>query len=140
MNDFRAKLAPLVSQICNKIDVKHMLDFHCGNEPLMVHLKVNHKMKIQCYDPKVERFKESALAGELVFYSPETEPDFSIIDEVELLTGAVCVFALQTEDCEKWINPLLEKFELQTYQRIDGGFYAILYCKPNIKIEVPNGA
>ena len=140
MSDFRVKLAPLVSQICNRLGITHLLDYYCGEDPIMVHLKVNQKMKIQCYDPKVERFKESALAGELVFYAPEVEPELSVIDEVELLTGVVCVFAIQTEDADKWVLPLVEKYEMQTFQRIDGGFYAILYCKPNIKIEVPNGA
>lgn len=140
MSEFRIKLAPLVSQICNRLGITHVLDYYCGNEPIMKHLKVNQKMRIQCYDPNIERFKESALAGELVFYSPEIEPELSVIDEVELLTGVVCVFAIQTEEADKWILPLIEKYELQTFQRIDGGFYAILYCKPNIKIEVPNGA
>jgi hypothetical protein len=140
MSEFRKSLAPLVSQVCNRLGITHLLDFHCGDDPIMVHLKVNQKMKIQCYDPKVERFKETALAGELVFYSPEVTPDVSILDEVESLTGVVCVLALKTETPEEWILPMLEKYELQTFQRINEGFYAILYCKPNIKIETSNGA
>lgn len=140
MSEFRAKLAPLVSQICNKLGVTHLLDFHCGSDPIMIHLNVNQKMKVQCYDPKVDRFKEAALAGELVFYCPDVEPEFSILDEIEMLTGVVCVFSLQTEDPDKWLLPVIEKYEIQTFQRVDGGFYMILYCKPNIKIEVNNGA
>lgn len=128
--EFRAKLVPLVSQICNRIGINHVLDFHCGNDPIMTRLQVNHNMKIQCFDPLVERFKESPLAAELVFYAPFNEPHEAIIDEAELLTGVVCMFALETEDCDHWLSLLTPKFEVQTFQRIDGGFYAIMYCKP----------
>lgn len=138
--DFRLSLAPLVSQICNRLGVTQVLDFHCGDTPIMTALKVDHAMKIQCYDPNVKRFEASPLAAELVFYAPNHEPVEAIIDEAELLTGVVCVFALETEESESWLVKLIEKFEVQTYQRINGGFYAICYCKPNIKIEVPDGA
>jgi len=136
--DFRLTLAPLVSQICNKLDIQHVLDFHCGNNPIMTALRVNHKMKIQCYDPLVERFKEPPLASELVFYAPENEPVEALIDEAELLTRAVCVFALETDDPESWLQTLLKKFDVQTYQRINGGFYAILYCKLKVEIAKVN--
>lgn len=135
MSDFRKKLAPLLSQVCGKLGVTQLLDYHCGNDPIMAYLSVGHKMKIQCYDPNIERFKPAALAAELVFFSPESEPDLSSIQDVELLTGVVAIFAIQTEDPEKWVSPLIDVFEMQTFQRIDGGFYAILYCKPNIHIE-----
>lgn len=135
---FRSTLAPLVSQVCNRLGITQLLDFHCGNDPIMSMLRVDHKMRIQCYDPLVERFKASPLAAELVFYAPVNEPHEAIIDEAELLTGVVCIFALETEDCESWVPRLMEKFELQTYQRVDGGFYAILYCRPDVKLAVVN--
>ncbi len=137
--EFRAKLVPLVSQICNRLGIKHVLDFHCGTAPIMTTLQVNHKMQIQCYDPLVERFKEPSLAAELVFYAPFTEPYEAIIDEAELLTGVVCMFALETDDSYKWLRLLMDKFDVQTFQRIDGGFYAIMYCKPD-SIAIPAGS
>ena len=132
--DFRATLAPLVSQICNRIGVMQILDYRCGASPIMNSLKVGHNMRIQCYDPQIDRFKAAPLAADLVFYAPDSEPDDETLDEIEMLTGAVCVFALQTEVPEPWIHRLADKFDLHTYQRIEGGFYAILYCKPNIHL------
>lgn len=132
--DFRGKLAPLASQICDRAKVTIFLDYLCGKSPIMTSLKVGHNMKVQCYDPKVERFKEPALAAQMVFCAlpqddlSETQVE-DMISELEMLTGAVCLLAVgETERLpEWWMLKAMPKFELQTFQRIEGGFYMILY-------------
>lgn len=136
--DFRSKLVPLASQICDRAKVTIFLDYLCGKRPVMTDLTVSHMMKVQCYDPKVERFKDAPLAAQMVFCAlekdelSEAEVD-DMIAELELLTGAVCLLAIGESGRlpEWWIYKAIVKFELQTFQRVDGGFYMILY---------PNGA
>lgn len=132
--DFRARLAPLASQICDKAGVKIFLDYLCGKSPIMTKLKVQHNMKVQCYDPKIERFKEAALAAQMVFCAlPEedlTEAEVDdLISELEMLTGAVCLLAVGESERlpEWWFLKATAKFEVQTFQRVEGGFYMILY-------------
>jgi hypothetical protein len=132
--DFRAQLAPLASQICDKAKVTIFLDYLCGKTPVMTSLKVGHNMKVQCYDPKVERFKESPLAAQMVFCAlPEDDLSETaaedMIAELEMLTGAVCLLAVGESERlpEWWIYKVVPKFEIQTFQRVDGGFYMILY-------------
>lgn len=132
--DLRGQLAPLASQICDRAKVTIFLDYLCGKSPIMTKLKVGHPMKVQCYDPKVERFKPAPLAAQMVFCAldeedlTEMEVD-DMLSELELLTGAVCLLAVGESEKlpEWWFVKATNKFEVQTFQRVDGGFYMILY-------------
>lgn len=132
--DFRAQLAPLASQICDKAKVTIFLDYLCGKNPIMSRLQVQHMMKVQCYDPGVERFKDTPLGAQMVFCAlPEEDlSDIEVddlISELEMLTGAVCLLAVGESERlpEWWICRAMPKFEIQTFQRVEGGFYMILY-------------
>lgn len=132
--DLRKKLAPLASQICERAKVTLLLDYLCGKNPIMSSLKVSHDMKIQCYDPQIERFKHAPLAAQMVVCALEedelTEAGVDdMISELELLTGAVCLLSVGKSERlpEWWLFKAMAKFELQTFQRIEEGFYMILY-------------
>ena len=131
---FREQFAGIASQICEKGGVTIFLDYLCGKAPIMTSLKVGHNMKVQCYDPKVERFKAAPLAAQMVFCALEKEElqDTDLADmlvELDLLTGAVLFLAVgeSSRTPEEWISLVVDRFELQTFQRVDGGFYMILY-------------
>jgi hypothetical protein len=133
-HDFRKSLAPLTSQICEKAKVTILLDYFCGKSPVWTAINVGHKMKVQGYDPKVERFKESPLAAQMVFCAldkeemQESDVD-DLLNELEMLTGAVCLLAVGESERmpEWWMCKAMNKFEIQTFQRTEDGFYMILY-------------
>ena len=59
--------APIVSEVINRMEVLHLLDYGCGAAcNLSKHLKVNHKLTYQAYDPGVERFSKPPAPAEMV--------------------------------------------------------------------------
>lgn len=147
--------APLVSEICNKLEVQHLLDWGCGKGRLFQNIKVDHKMKLQAYDPAVERFSTSPVPAEMVtcidvleHIEPELLDD--TLDELASLTEAVAFLTIHTgpavkvlsdgrnahltqQPMEWWLPKLWERFDIQTVQVTgDHAFYVIGYAKPQL--------
>jgi hypothetical protein len=158
--------APLVADIINKLDVTEVLDYGCGhNLSLLKGLsgKVGHKFQYLAYDPGVAQYAGEPRPAQMVTcvdVLEHIEPDclLDVLDHLHRLTKAVGFFTVHTEAAEKtlpdgrnahliqrppewWLDRMLPLFELQTFQRIDQGFYVIVFPRsaPS-RIVLPNGA
>jgi hypothetical protein len=153
------QFAPLVSQIINKLGVTELLDYGAGKGRLMQNLKVGHQMKVQCYDPGVPDWAESPIPMQMctcIDVLEHIEPDHleAVLDDLKRCTQAVGLFTVHTgpavktlsdgrnahliqEPMEWWLPKFMDRFELQTVQRLPNGFYVIVYAKPQL-IEVKN--
>lgn len=153
--------APLVSQIVNKLRVTELLDYGCGkNTSLVKNLKAGHELTIQCYDPGVPEFAGEPMPMQMVacvdvleHIEPECLDD--VLDDLQRCTQVIGFFTVSTIPAEKtlsdgrnahliqqppewWIPKFMERFEIQTFQRTEGGFYVIVYALPKPLVEVPN--
>lgn len=147
--------APIVSEICNTLEVQHLLDYGAGKCRLFQNLKVNHRMKLQAYDPGVARLSSSPVPAEMVAcidVLEHIEPDLldNVLDDLARLTEAVAFLTIHTgpavkvladgrnahltqQPLEWWLPKLWERFDIQTVQVTgDHAFYVIGYAKPHL--------
>ena len=143
------QFAPIVSQMIERMQLTELLDYGCGKARLMDHLKVKHPMKIQCYDPAVPRFAGDPFPMQLcacidVLEHVEPECVDVVLDDLVRVTGTVGFFTVSTEPSSRvltdgrnahlsqhpmewWLPKILERFQLQTLQRMQNGFYVIVF-------------
>jgi len=151
------KYAPLVSEIINRLEVQHVLDYGCGrNLSLMRALKADHKFKYQAYDPAVEAFSSDPAPAEMVCcidVLEHIEPDKieNVLDHLMELTEAVAFITVSTgpamkvlsdgrnahliqQPAEWWLPRLMARFDLHTFQ-VSGtdSFYCVLYARGAIE-------
>jgi hypothetical protein len=147
--------APIVSEICNKLEVQHLLDYGAGKCRLFQNIKVGHKMKLQAYDPGVPRLSTPPVPAEMVAcidVLEHIEPELldNVLDDLARLTEAVCFLTVHTgpavkvlpdgrnahltqQPLEWWLPKFWERFDIQTVQVTgEHGFYVIAYAKPHL--------
>ena len=150
--------APLVSQIVNKLGVTELLDYGCGKHTsLAKNLRADHKLTIQCYDPGVPEFAGDPVPMQMVTcidVLEHVEPECleEVLDDLKRCTQVVGFFTVTTvpasktlsdgrnahlivEPMEFWLPKLMYRFEIQTVQRVQNGFYAIVYTLPEMLIK-----
>jgi hypothetical protein len=149
--------APLISQIVNRMGIGHLLDYGCGaNVNLSKHLKADHKVTYQAYDPGVPRFDKPPLPAELVCcvdVLEHIEPEHldGVLNDLKRLTDGVVFLSIDTgpavktlsdgrnahliqERIDWWLPKLCERWELQTVQAIsEHSFYFIGLAKSQIE-------
>jgi hypothetical protein len=147
------KYAALVSDIVNKLEVTHLLDYGCSkNLSLLKALKVNHKLKYQAYDPAVEAYSTPPVAAEMVVCTDvleHIEPELldNVLDHLAQLTEAVAFISIHTGPAGKelsdgrnahltqqpyhwWLPRLIARFDLHSFQVVsDHEFYVVLYAR-----------
>lgn len=147
--------APLVEQIINKLNITHLLDYGCGSQTnLIKHIKPDHKLTYQAYDPAVEKFSSPPIPAEMVAcidVLEHIEPFLleNVLDDLERLTEWVGLFTVHMAPAKKtladgrnahliqqpiewWLPKFLERFDLQTAQMVSNKtFYVIVYSKDN---------
>lgn len=147
--------APIVSEICNKLEVQHLLDYGSGKCRLFQTLKVNHKMKLQAYEPAIKELSAPPVPAEMVAcidVLEHIEPDLldNVLDDLARLTEAVAFLTIHTgpamktlpdgrnahltqQPMEWWLPKLWERFDIQTVQVTgEHAFYVIAYAKPHL--------
>lgn len=153
--------APLVSNVCDKLEVRHLLDYGCGSQTnLLKHLKVNHPLKYQAYDPGVPKYSGRPAPAELVTcidVLEHVEPEFldNVLDDLEALTEAVAFITIHTGPASKtlsdgrnahinqqpiewWLPRLICRFELQSVEKVaECSYYFIGYAR--VHLETVNG-
>lgn len=154
---------PLVSQIIEKLQISHLLDYGCGARMgLLKTLKCNGKLTYQGYDPGagLEELATAPIPAQMVCcidVLEHIEPEYldNVLDHLTSLTEVVALLTIHTGPAMKtlpdgrnahltqqpmqwWLPKLWERFDLQTVQRVgECSLYVIAYAKP--RIEAPNG-
>lgn len=149
--------APIVSLYCNKLEITSLLDFGCGKARLFEHLKVDHKMTLQAYDPGVPRFSKPPIPSQMVAcidVLEHIEPDHleAVLDELQRLTLEVGLFSICSaaamkslpdgrnahliqQPMEWWLPKIWERFDLQCMQKMDEfNFFVVVYARPRIEV------
>lgn len=148
------KYAPLVSEVVNRLEITHLLDYGCGAMcNLGKHLKVKHKLTYQAYDPAVPKFSGDPLPAQMVacvdvLEHIEPENLDAVLDHLAHLTEAVGLFTVHTgpaykvlpdgrnahliqQPIEWWLPKFTARWDLHTAQVTgDTSFYVIVYAKP----------
>ena len=146
--------APIISQILNKTKMTQLLDYGAGKARLMHALKVDHELQIQCYDPAIPGFSKPPVPMQFVAcvdVLEHIEPEYldGVLDDLERVTEGIGFFTVSTVPAEKtlsdgrnahliqepvewWWPKITSRFDLQTLQVFDGGFYVIVFAKPKI--------
>lgn len=156
------KYAPLVTEIINRLEVGHLLDYGCGRHMnLLKSIKPKQALKYQGYDPGWPELAGAPIPAEMVAcidVLEHIEPDMldNVLDHLAQLTEIVCILTVHCgpaskvlpdgrnahliqEPMEWWLPKLTSRWEMQTVQKIhDHAFYFIGYCKP--RIETPDGS
>lgn len=151
----------MVSQIIERMQVDHLLDYGCGvNTNLAKNLKVSRKLTYQAYDPGVLRFSKPPVPAQMVAcidVLEHIEPDLidNVLDDLKRLTegilfATVCtVPALKTlsdgrnahliqQPMSWWLPKFWERFELQTIQVINDKVFMVIALAKS-QIERPDG-
>lgn len=154
--------APLVTEILNTLEIKHLLDYGCGSLlNLYKHIKPKHALQYQAYDPGVPEYSGAPVPAEFVScidVLEHIEPEYldKVLDDLMRVTELVLFCTIHTgpavkelsdgrnahltqQPMEWWLPKLWSRFNLQTVQ-VTGpqGFYVIAYAKPKA-IEGVNG-
>lgn len=152
--------APLVTEIINKLEVTHLLDYGCGQLiNLYKHINPNRKLTYQAYDPGTVDYVEAPVPAEMVCcidVLEHIEPEFldSVLDDLKRLTEVVLFCTVHTgpavkvlsdgrnahltqQPMEWWLPKLWERFDIQTVQVAhEHGFHVIAYTKWG-KLDAP---
>lgn len=155
------KYAPLVTEIINRLEITHLLDYGSGkNMNLGKHIKPGHRLQYQAYDPCVEELSGAPVPAQLVAcidVLEHIEPEYldNVLDHIASLTEAVAFMTVHTgpaaktlpdgrnahiiqQPMEWWLPKFTQRFELQTVQvRHHQAFYVIGH--PKTRIEGVNG-
>jgi len=153
--------APMVSQIINRMQITHLLDYGCGHLcNLAKHLKADHKVTYQAYDPGVPRFAKTPLPAQMVAcidVLEHIEPDCldQVLDHIASLAEGVAFLSIHTGPALKvlsdgrnahliqqpmmwWLPKIWDRFELQTVQATsEHGFYIVALAK--VRLDSGNG-
>ena len=156
------KRAPLVTEILNRLEITHLLDYGCGKHTnLLKHIKPGHKLTYQAYDPGVPDFAGEPIPAQMVAcidVLEHIEPELldNVLDHLQSLTELVVMLTIDSGPAGKtladgrnahliqepmswWLPKLSTRWELQTVQRIsDHSFYVIGYALPR-QIEGTDG-
>lgn len=147
--------APIVSQIVNTLGVQHLLDYGCGKQRLFQNLKADHAMKLQAYDPGVEKLSAAPIPAEMVTcidVLEHIEPEYldNVLDDLARLTEAVAFLTIHTgpavkvladgrnahltqQPIEWWLPKIWERFDLHSVQVTgEHAFYVVAYAKPKL--------
>jgi hypothetical protein len=156
------KYAPIVTEVINRLQVTHLLDYGCGKMMnLYKHIKPTAKLTYQAYDPGVPDLSGRPVPAQMVAcidVLEHIEPEHleAVLDDLKALTEIVLFATVHTGPAGKflsdgrnahinqkpmswWAPKFLERWDLQTVQvRDEKSFFIIGYTKGGT-IEAPNG-
>jgi len=151
----------MVSQIIERMEVSHLLDYGCGAQTnLAKHLKVNRKLMYQAYDPGVPRFSKPPVPAQMVacvdvleHIEPELLDD--VLDDLKRLTEVI-LFAtvtvvpafktlsdgrnahLTVQPMSWWLPKFWSRWDIQTVQvTCEESFLVVALAKS--QLERPDG-
>ena len=140
--------AQIIAQMIETLEPLHVLDYGCGPDlalpRALAKAGLTRAFKFQFYDPDVAKYASTPVPADVVvcldlLNTGDDEAAEDTLDDLEALVDGVGFFAFETRSPEWWLPRIIAKFDLQTYQRVPGGSYAIVYGKPRSVIENTDG-
>lgn len=156
-----AKYAHLVTEIINRLEITHLLDYGCGSRmTLLKHIKPKEKITYQGYDPGVPELADPPIPAQMVCcidVLEHIEPEFldNVLDHLAELTEAVAFLTVHTgpagkilpdgrnahinqQPMEWWLPKLMQRWDLQTVQSTNvHAFHVVGF--PKERLETVDG-
>jgi hypothetical protein len=133
------KYGQLVSQIVDKAEIDHLLDYGCGsNLSLTETLKPKRKFTYQGYDPGVKKYAGDPVPADMVAcidVLEHVEPEYleDVLDHLQELTKHILFCSIHTGPAGKtledgrnahltqqplswWLPQIMDRFDIQTVQ------------------------
>ena len=111
------------SEIIDKLEINHLLDFGCGDLSLARSLNPEREFKYQAYDPYIKPYTDTPVPAELVTvinvleYSENIEKTLDELEElVESVLFCVVAYGRIKQPLEWWLPKIWERFHLQTFR------------------------
>jgi len=140
--------APFVTQLIDKLGIIELTDYGCGKGRLAQNINPDHECAIQMYDPAIPKYADKPIPTQMVTcidVLEHIEPDLldNVLDELRKLTLEVGFFTIHTgpagkflddgrnahliqQDADWWLPRILSRFKLNTFQRVDNGFWVLV--------------
>lgn len=142
-----SEFAHMITSIIDRLEVTELLDYGCGSGELVAHLKPNHPITIQRYDPAKEEFAGEPEPMQMVVCIDvldcvENEYLEKVIQHLVFLTGSVLfiVIGKSEKSPQEWFSLLSNHFDVRNYQKItDLDTCIIAYPKMKPLIETEHG-
>ena len=144
------EFAPQVSKIINQLGVTQILDYGAGKGRLGQSLEIDHQASMTLYDPGIPDLDEIPEPHEMVCcidVLEHIEPEFidSVLDDLQRVTRRVGFFTIHTgpamkilsdgrnahliqEGPEWWLPKIMERFDLQAYNRVSKHGFLVIVC------------
>jgi len=152
--------APVVTKLINDHGITHLLDYGCSKLlNLYKHIKPDHKITYQAYDPAVAEYSESPVPAQMVVcidVLEHIEPELldSVLDDLKRVAEVILFCTVHTgpavktlsdgrnahliqEPASWWLPKLCERFEPQAFKMNGAGFEFLAAAKP--RLEAVNG-
>lgn len=144
--------APVVAKLINQYQITDLLDYGAGKLRLFKALKglVHHKMRLQAYEPAAEDLAlrlppNPAQMVVCIDVLEHIEPEHldAVLDDLHRVTKEIGFFTISTVPAKKtledgrnahliqegpefWLPKLLQRFDLQTFQKNEEGFFVLV--------------
>jgi hypothetical protein len=134
--------AQLLTHICERMGVTHLLSYGFGTKWLFRHLKVKNPIKLQRFEPGVDTPAVPAqfvVCLDVLGYDDEAQT----LDDLERLTEAVLFVNIHTtadKPISYWLPKFWDRFEFHNAQVVAADeFYVICYAKSRIETQSAPG-
>lgn len=127
-------LCRIITEIVNRLQVRHMLSYGYGTGWLMEHFRPNHPLKVQTYDknkgdsPPIPA--QFVVCIDVLGYD-DTE---TVLADTERLTEAVLFANVRLkgdETIETWLPRFWSRFDIHTFQvTAKDEFFVVCYARP----------
>jgi hypothetical protein len=140
--------APIVSKICEQYGVQEILDYGAGKGRLAQHLRTKRPIRMTMYDPVMPQWSARPEPAEMVacvdvLEHIEPEKLENVLDDLRRCVKRVGFFSVSTVAAEKilsdgrnahliieppswWLPKIQSRWDLQFFQRVEGGFFVIV--------------
>ena len=143
------EFAPMVTSIINSSKVTDILDYGCAGQKLAKHIKPDHKVLVDCYDPAIPDLSESPepCSGLVACIDvlEHIEPDLldNVLDDLKRVTLNYGFFSIHCEPAVKilsdgrnahliqesytwWMPKLWQRFDIMNYSQTKNGFHVLV--------------
>jgi hypothetical protein len=138
------QFAPMVTKIINQAQVEELLDIGAGKCRLFESIKPDHRMRLQAYDPAIPELSGDPTPMQMttcIDVAEHVEPEMleNFLNFVRDKTLEITFITVHTgpamkvlpdgrnahliqEPAEWWLPKLMQRFNIQMFQRMDNGF------------------